>query len=71
MVEVVLLTVLCVLTVVQIILSVLTLQFGLKLANHLKDDSANMDLLRGSIERLVDRRGLVEIAQNWTEQEWS
>ena len=71
MVEVVLLTVLCVLTVVQIILSVLTLQFGLKLANHLKDDSANMDLLRGSIERVVDRRGLVEIAQNWTEQEWS
>ena len=68
--EIVLLTVLSVLSLIQVIFSIIILQFGLKVAEHLKNDSANMELLRGSVERVLDRRGLVEVAQNWTEQEW-
>ena len=68
--EVVLLTILTILAILQLGFSYLIVKFGLKIANHLKEDTANMELLRGSIERLLDRRGLVEVAQNWVEQEW-
>lgn len=68
--EIVLLTLLCVLAAAQCVFSFLIVKFGLKIADHLKEDTANMELLRNSVERLLDRRGLVEVAQNWIEQEW-
>ena len=68
--EIALLTILCVLTLVQAGMSFIIIKFGLKIADHLKEDTANMELLRNSVERLLDRRGLVEVAQNWIEQEW-
>ena len=68
--EVVLLTILTILAILQLGFSYLIVKFGLKIANHLKEDTANMELLRNSVERVLDRRGLVEVAQNWVEQEW-
>ena len=68
--EIVLLTILAILSLLQLGFSYLIVKFGLQIANHLKEDTANMELLRGSVERLLDRRGLVEVAQNWIEQDW-
>ena len=69
--EIALLTILAILSLVQLGVSILIVKFGLKIADHLKEDTANMELLRNSVERLLDRRGLVEVAANWAEQEWS
>ena len=68
--EIVLLTLLTIFSLIQIGFSYLIIKFGLKIADHLKEDMANMELLRNSVERVLDRRGLVEVAQNWVEQEW-
>ena len=63
-------TILLFIGIIQIGLSILIVKFGLKLADHLKESAANMELLKGAVERVLDRRGLVEVAQNWVEQEW-
>ena len=68
--EIVLLTILSIIGVLQLAFSYLIIKFGLKIADHLKEETANMELLRNSVERLLDRRGLVEVAQNWIDQDW-
>ena len=68
--EIVLLTILSIIGVLQLAFSYLIIKFGLKIADHLKEETANMELLRNSVERLLDRRGLVDVAQNWIDQDW-
>jgi hypothetical protein len=68
--EIVLLTVLVIISLIQLIFSFIMIKFGLKLADHLKENTANIELLRTSVERLLDRRGLVEVSQNWENQPW-
>jgi hypothetical protein len=68
--EIALLTILCVLNLIQIGISASIINFGLKLGNHLKKEAANMDLLRENAINVLDNRGLVDIVRNWSEQEW-